>query len=303
MCSRPHPVWHFSGSPDCHWQSQPEAGGPSHLLWAPFMVCLVLQEGTGQGDSLSCSRALRARLGSGNTAAGVRRDPCPQKARTLAGEANRCIWAKLRGGMFPGPSRARPGSAPPQASAREVTAASVLTTGPLGAGPLNQHALLGGRPLDPPHLSRFTEELWGHVQIGGWGPPGAGSQGCGWRQVRSQLVDGAHWVCGEGYSAERGGGCGRGRAGEGCGSGCGGRAERRGGGWAWKGRGYTRQGHPMPGAPPWCAQAWGPLHSSIFPEVGGYPGPPGSGRSPLASLCPQDHVKHQKAVEIHLSVA
>lgn len=127
--------------------------------------------------------------------------------------------------------------------------------------------------MDPPHLSRFTEEFWGHVQIGGWGPPGAGSWGCGWRQVRSQLVDGTHRVCGEGHSAERSGGCGGGRAGKGCGSGCGGRAERRGSGWAWKGRGYTRQGHPMLRALPWCAQAWGPWHSSIFPNVGGYAGP------------------------------
>lgn len=31
--------------------------------------------------------------------------------------------------------------------------------------------------------------------------------------------------------------------------------------------------------------------------------PTGSGRSPLASLCPQDHLKHQKAVKIQLSVA
>lgn len=61
--------------------------------------------------------------------------------------------------------------------------------------------------MDPPDLSRFTEELWGHVQIGGWGPSGAGSRDCGWRQVRSQLVDGAHGVRGEGHSAERGGGC------------------------------------------------------------------------------------------------
>lgn len=146
-----------------------------------------------------------------------------------------------------GCSLARPGLATPQASHSEVTAASVLTSGPLGAGPLNQHALLSGWPLDPPHLSRFTEEFWGHVQIGGWGPPGAGSWGCGWRQVRSQLVDGTHRVCGEGHSAERSGGCGRGRAGKGCGSGCGGRAERRGSGWAWKGRGYTRQGHHAQG--------------------------------------------------------
>lgn len=127
--------------------------------------------------------------------------------------------------------------------------------------------------MDPPDLSRFTEELWGHVQIGGWGPPGAGSWGCGWRQVRSQLVDGTHRVRGEGHSAERGGGCGRGRAGERCGSGRGGCAERRGSGWAWKGRWYTRQGHPVPRSLPWCAQARGPWHSSIFPEVGGYPSP------------------------------
>lgn len=109
---------------------------------------------------------------------------------------------------------------------------SALTSSPFGAGPLHQHALLGGWPLDPPHLSRFTEELWGHVQIGGQGPPGARGWGRDWRQVRSQLVDGTHRVRGKGYPTERGGGRGRGRAGEGCGAGCGGRTQGRGSGWA-----------------------------------------------------------------------
>lgn len=118
-----------------------------------------------------------------------------------------------------------------------VAVAAALTSSALGARPLHQHALLGGWPLDPPHLSGFTEELRGHVQVGGWGPSGAGGGGCGWRQVGSQLVDGAHWVRGEGCPAEWGGGCGRGCAGEGCGPGSGGRAEGRGRGWACKGEG------------------------------------------------------------------
>lgn len=116
----------------------------------------------------------------------------------------------------------------------------LLISSALGAGPLYQHALLGGWPLDPPHLSGFAEELRGHVQIGGWGPPGAGSWGRGWGQVRSQLVDGSHRVRGEGSPAEWGGGSGRGRAGEGRGAGRGGGAERRGGGWASAGVGRPK---------------------------------------------------------------
>lgn len=83
--------------------------------------------------------------------------------------------------MSPVPSLARPAVAFPQASCSKGHLGSALTSSPLGAGSLHQHALLGGRPLDPPHLSRFTKEFWGHVQIGGRGPPGAGGQGGGWR--------------------------------------------------------------------------------------------------------------------------
>lgn len=68
---------------------------------------------------------------------------------------------------------------PPSPSRSAV--APALTSCSLGARPLHQHALLGGWPLDPPDLSGFTEELRGHVQIGSWGPPGAGRWGCRWR--------------------------------------------------------------------------------------------------------------------------
>lgn len=110
--------------------------------------------------------------------------------------------------------------------------APALTSSSLGARSLHQHTLLGSWPLDPPDLSGFTEELRRHMQIGGWRPSGTGCWGCGWRQVRSQLVDGTHWVCGEGRPAEWSSGCRRGCAGEGCGPGCGGGTERRGSGWA-----------------------------------------------------------------------
>jgi hypothetical protein len=163
------------------------------------------------------------------------------------------------------------------------TSAAALTSSSLGARPLHQHALLGGWPLDPPHLSGLTEELWGHVQIGGWGPPGAGCWGCDWRQIRSQLVDGTHWVCGEGCPAQWGGGCRRGCAGEGCGPSCGGCAEGWGGGWAWKREGTHNRVTRGPGpitACPGRSSSVSLTHGTMsWPHWACEPIPPG--------LCPQ----------------